>query len=173
MCENCKFWNDPNHPEEMFRFLWGMYWYNVPQGYKLMEGRDGVLIPTENLKCLIEWPPRPDGFDPMKRQPLVEHLDHVDMDKPVLFACYPETMSGAENLTKSRLLIDGTHRVARAIRDGHPTVKAYMLTQEESNQILIDNSGRAKKKPKPKPKKPAKPRKPRKTCKSTEDSSTD
>lgn len=170
MCEHCKFWNDPDHADEEFCYLWGTYWFNIPKAYQIVQGREPQEVPTAAAAGWVEYPPRADGsFNILKRHVLVEHLDHVDMSKPVMFARYPATSVDADKLKDSALLIDGTHRIARAVRDGHPTVKIFLLSHEETESILLDNSGRKKPKPKTKPK----PRKPRKKCDSTAASTID
>lgn len=60
------------------------------------------------------------------------HLDHVDLESPIIMALRDV---GEPDLYA--YLIDGNHRVARAHRDGIPTLPAYWLEPHETQKILI------------------------------------
>ena len=69
-----------------------------------------------------------------------QHLDHVDPKYPGILAhLWGPGKDGT--LEHGHLLIDGNHRAARCLRDGL-TYRAYLLTEEESEQILLRGTGR-------------------------------
>lgn len=69
-----------------------------------------------------------------------EHLDHVNPEYPGLLAHL--WGPGADGtIEQGHLLIDGNHRAARCLRDGL-TFRAYLLTEDESEQILVRGTDR-------------------------------
>ncbi|MEU5137088.1 hypothetical protein [Streptomyces californicus] len=77
---------------------------------------------------------RPDGedrswypiFGPDQSNFNAEHAMRADLDRPVIIALL-EFDSGP-----ARLLIDGVHRMYRAMVEGRPTLPAYVLTIAET-----------------------------------------
>jgi hypothetical protein len=59
-------------------------------------------------------------------------VDEVDLTAPILIAPVPEL---------GNLVIDGWHRVHRALRDGHTVLPARMLTPADEKQIRIHPAG--------------------------------
>ena len=60
------------------------------------------------------------------------HVDEVDVAVPILVAPVPEL---------GNLVIDGWHRVHRALRDGVTVLPARMLTEADEKQIRIHPAG--------------------------------
>ena len=60
------------------------------------------------------------------------HLDEVDLAVPILIAPVPEL---------GNLVIDGWHRVHRALRDGVTVLPARMLSEADEKQIRIHPAG--------------------------------
>jgi hypothetical protein len=61
------------------------------------------------------------------------HVDEVDLAVPILIAPVPEL---------GDLVIDGWHRVHRALRDGVTVLPARMLSDADEKQIRIHPAGR-------------------------------
>ncbi len=61
-----------------------------------------------------------------------DHLDNVDLEKPLLLALV-KFPSG----TTSPMIIDGWHRLARALRDDVDSLPARMLSPEDSRRVRI------------------------------------
>lgn len=59
----------------------------------------------------------------------VEHAMQTDLDIPVIIA----TMEF--NGTKAVMLIDGVHRMYRAMVENRPTLPSYLLSVEETTQV--------------------------------------
>jgi hypothetical protein len=65
-----------------------------------------------------------------------EHLDHIPADKLDEPGILVEILAGLPDgeLQPFRILIDGTHRAARRLRDNQP-FWAYLLTEEEQRSV--------------------------------------
>jgi hypothetical protein len=60
------------------------------------------------------------------------HVDEVDLAAPILIAPVPEL---------GNLVIDGWHRVHRALRDGHTVLPARMLSEADEQHRRIHPAG--------------------------------
>lgn len=69
-----------------------------------------------------------------------QHLDHVEPRYPGILAHLWGPGEGG-TWEHGHLLIDGNHRAARCLRDGL-AFRAYLLTEDESEQILKRGFGR-------------------------------
>jgi hypothetical protein len=140
MSETCKRCEENQMPgPEMFKWGWGQVWYDVDKGYRIAAEEKVELetVPVSILQNIVQYPKRSDGkFDLFLVQIDEEHLDHVDPDKPLLFAREPPPEDGR---IRRSMLIDGHHRLARAIRDGKETISGYSLSDAQTNRIMRDN----------------------------------
>jgi hypothetical protein len=69
------------------------------------------------------------------------HVGHVDVTFPGIIAHFSHPDPAGEML-HGHVLIDGNHRAARCLRDGHPFF-AYLLSEAESRVILTVRSAAA------------------------------
>ena len=108
--------------------------WNIDQARALIAARPRAALPLDPV-WLRGWLAERSGFTP-------EHLDHIPDDRLAepgilveLMACPP----GGEP-EPFRILIDGTHRAARRLRDGQK-FWAYLLTEEEQRAISTYRRG--------------------------------
>jgi hypothetical protein len=101
--------------------------------YSWSDGHDFFVWDVTTAKEVLKQKPRPALPLPPEiiqmylevNKPVAEHLDHIpeaERDVPGIMVLWPD---------KSLTLIDGTHRAARALRDGTP-YKVYVLNVMES-----------------------------------------
>lgn len=103
----------------------GTQWHwNASKGYRLIE---------QSPRTPLEFWPSDHGID-------LAHLRHrypdlneeyaktVDLSKPILFVPFEGGTS---------VLIDGWHRLYRAVSEGVSSLPCYELTPEEAEQILV------------------------------------
>lgn len=118
--------------DEYFTFLTARY--NVTTAKEIVRGRD----PTEEIGVdawasqLLSPDPEeePDKILAMRISVNWEHVPNVDLREPVILAWFfGKTSSG-------HILIDGHHRLAKARREGVPSLQAHVLTKEESKGVL-------------------------------------
>lgn len=86
---------------------------------------------TSLFKDIIAYPPVEGKIYCLRIGINEGHLDHVDMSKPIIIVQRP-----AATLQDGDLVIDGHHRIARAMRDGLKMIKCVVLTQEETQSLL-------------------------------------
>ena len=133
-CKLCQFFANPKRGHEGFQML-TLYW-DVDAGYELARDREVHQAPLyPNLARLVEWPPDPVDIDLFKVHVDEGHLDHVDMTRPILVSHVPSGLGLTGDDMARPKVIDGHHRIARAIRDGLETVPYVMLTEAESDLI--------------------------------------
>jgi hypothetical protein len=104
---------------EVFRFL--AWTWDISQAHRLAAGyptRQVDIAGQAGFAALIHVDPA--------------HVDEVDLAAPILIAPVP----GLGNL-----VIDGWHRVHRALRDGHTVLPARMLSEADEKQIRIHPAG--------------------------------
>ncbi len=84
--------------------------------------RNGMLLDRDQMALLLQNAELHD-----------EHVGHVDLDYPGImsFAWDPVQQAAAA------VLIDGTHRLARAYREGRTEFRSYVLSYPESVLCLI------------------------------------
>jgi len=124
--------------------MWGLFWYDITKAEKFVKAEDIGEIPIEKLSPLVDYPRNPqDIMGDMTKVPVcIEHLDHIDMTKPIILAYRPKDF---EEGKRKILVVDGHHRIARAIRDGLKSLQAYLLSEEETDKILTDNRPKKRK----------------------------
>jgi hypothetical protein len=103
------------------------------------EGHTYVWNVTNAWRLIEATPREPDYFRPAEQGVTVEHLKMrypsldweyaktTDLSRPLLFVPFQG---------KAQLL-DGWHRVARAVLEGVVELPAYLLTQEEADECLL------------------------------------
>jgi hypothetical protein len=103
----------------------GLYEFDVDRARAFAaDGRTPVEVEEESVRVSIR--------SSKMHEP---HIDHVDTRYPGVIAhVHYQEESGLVH--RCHLLIDGHHRAARCLREGRP-FHAYLLTEEESQAILI------------------------------------
>jgi hypothetical protein len=125
-CKHCQWWEDPKRPAELFTRL-GQVW-DVDMASVIAEGRTVQQCPTAELAQVVDWPKKPRTVSPFKVSVLNGHLDHVDTSKPVLIGSTRiNPGSGYEHT-----VLDGHHRIARAVRDRVEYIPVIVLTYEQT-----------------------------------------
>lgn len=110
---------------ETYRYIGKLFIYDVDAARRLVnDGRESVELERES----VEWSVHTSDIDD-------EHVGHVDASIPGLIA-HVQMLSEEGELVKAHRLIDGHHRAARCLREERPFL-AYLLTEEESEQILL------------------------------------
>lgn len=102
------------------------YWWNATQGKRLAEARNAetvLVYPAEFGMTLARIRQMYPELDEEKAWALPEGV----LQTPLLFI---------EHRGK-HVLIDGWHRLYLAVSRGEPCLPAYILTQEEADDILI------------------------------------
>lgn len=100
-------------------FVFGLAEYDIDKADSIIQNQDVELIDIpKNALPKLSY-----GFV-LKTE---EGIENADITNPVILA----------RTDKGLLLIDGHHRVERALRDGK-TVKAYVLTQEQARSTRLD-----------------------------------
>ncbi len=110
--------NDEEEGDEMFTF--GHYRWNVSEAWKLVaDGRPASPVPTSQLATMLSLL----GVDE-------EHAKTVDLSRPLIIAMHPlEPQSG--------IVIDGWHRIHRALSEDVKELPAYSLTRAESERVRV------------------------------------
>jgi glutamate-1-semialdehyde 2,1-aminomutase len=118
-CPRCK------RSRETFWYLYGAYEYDVDKARALVaDGHEPVEVEEESVVASVA------------ESELDEcHVPHVDPTIPGIIAHIRSTDADDEEV-RGHVLIDGHHRAARCLREGLP-FRAYLLTEEESEAILV------------------------------------
>ncbi len=104
-------------------------WYNVGLAKKVLAACPAVPVELlEDISVPMMW-----ECQVSKSEVVREHLDHVNTSDPILLVTTHNDPRG-DWVT----LIDGNHRVARAYRDGVPTIKGVRLGYDFSRSLLMD-----------------------------------
>lgn len=147
-CEQCEWWKKPakDRGPEVFEFCWGLALYNIDKARRIMKrsGRAAVDGAVSNLAPHVAYP-KTDTIDIVKIYVNDEHVDHVSLDEPVILAYDFKPRPGDEKTTRSLIIIDGAHRIAKAVKLGLPSLKCFVLTEEETDKVLTDNRPRKRK----------------------------
>ena len=111
--------------EETYGYLKRAWVYDVDLARKIVsDGREAVGIETDDVAYFVD-----------NSRIHEQHLDHVNPVYPGILAhLWGHGHDGA--IQHGHLLIDGNHRAARCLRD-KLTFKAYVLSEDESEQILL------------------------------------
>lgn len=116
---------------ETFRYSKNVYKFDVDLARELVsDGRETVELDRDDVQYCV---------DTSRIYP--EHVQHVDPRWPGIIAqmWYPEPDG---TVAHGSTLIDGHHRAARCLQDDLPYY-VYLLTEEESQLILIKGPDRA------------------------------
>lgn len=131
MCKICDYWAMEKRPCEIAAL--GRYRFNLDKAKRIAVSKKPVMVRTRRLQPLLEK---------RKDQIEEEHLDHVSVEDPLLCACVPPAMDEIYSAERPvAIIIDGYHRLARAIRDKARNLKVVMLTVEETLAILLIQDG--------------------------------
>lgn len=114
---------------ETFRYMGKRYIFDIDKAREIIgDGREPVELDEDDTR-----------FSLYKCHINREHTKHVDTSIPGIIAIVPWTDENGEYVTGHRL-IDGHHRAARCLDLGIP-YRAYLLTEQETNSILIKRPG--------------------------------
>lgn len=142
-CKYCERWKLKDRPPETFRFLY-LEW-DIDEARRLLRARPRrrVRAAVAGLRGLVAYPPGEGRPDACKVHVSPEHVLHVSLRRPVLFGYLPAGVPPVckEDAAPPRkpILLDGFHRLARAIRDGREHLTGYLLTPEESDWLCRDH----------------------------------
>jgi len=64
------------------------------------------------------------------------HVDHVDPEEPIILATPTNGLRQFFPDPEQLILIDGAHRIARALKVGQEIIRAYVLDGRETGLIL-------------------------------------
>lgn len=111
--------------EETYGYLKQAWLFDVDLARRIVsDGREAVEIEPDDVAYCVD-----------NSRIHQQHLDHVNPIYPGILAhLWGQGHNGA--IQHGHLLIDGNHRAARCLRDQLP-FKAYMLTEDESEQVLL------------------------------------
>lgn len=116
--------------EETYGYLKRAWVYDVDLARKIVsDGREAVELETDDIAYCVD-----------NSRIHEQHLDHVNPIYPGILAHLWGPGEGG-TWEHGHLLIDGNHRAARCLRDGLP-FRAYLLSEDESEQILRRGPGR-------------------------------
>jgi len=95
---------------------------------------------TEALRLIERSPREPDWFAPQEQGVTIPHIRER---APELDAAYAMTTDVAKPLLfipfeGRHLLVDGWHRLYRAVAEGVTDLMAYTLTEEEAAAVLME-----------------------------------
>lgn len=136
-CEKCKWWQTPEKDRGYEEFVYWLCIYDINKARRMLKDttREVHELPTEQLAAYVNYPASM-MIDLVKATIDENHIDHVD-DTPIILAWTPKPR-GDDNPKRLALPIDGHHRIAKAIKHNQPTVKCYLLTEEETDSIITD-----------------------------------
>jgi hypothetical protein len=138
-CEQCNYWNNPERQGEEFHYAAGFIVYDVEKARGILAGRTPEEVETSRLAGFVAYPKLQGTIEICKHYVNESHIDHVNPDEPIILACVPRPREGDEDQSRPLLPIDGSHRIARAIKDGKELVKVVCLSEEESDEIITDH----------------------------------
>lgn len=134
---------------EVFNYMFGAITFDVALAKKIIaqrikEGKVPRRATAEKINRLfVQWaPPVTENgvttYVTGKHYVNEKHLDHIRTDEPIIFATFPDVFK-IEGIAGTSLLIDGGHRVARAVRDKKRYIQYVTLTAEETKQVMTVN----------------------------------
>ena len=127
MCQKCDEMKTDG-PETFY--FWNAS-FDVEKAKELAKNHKVCVADTACFKDVVAYPPIPGKIHVMRISVNPEHLDHVDTSIPIILVPNPKRFGAT-----GEMVIDGHHRIARAIRDGVKELKYVILTVEEMNSIL-------------------------------------
>jgi len=107
--------------------------FDISKAEQILKDKPHEVMEAETnlFKDIVAYPPVEGKMYFMRISINEEHLDHVDMNKPIILVPRPKA-----TLISGDLVIDGHHRIARAMRDGLKMIKCVVLTHEETQSLL-------------------------------------
>lgn len=126
-CESCTYWRDKDRKPEQYRFMFGMFIFDVEQAKRLVGDLELLWFKVEDLQPALQYV----NIEQV-------HVDHVDHETPIIVC---DTFG---NLRKagSQLVIDGHHRIARAIKLGKELMQGYRIPGNLAKRICIETQPR-------------------------------
>ncbi|WP_317447646.1 hypothetical protein [Streptomyces collinus] len=126
-----------SHPQT---FHYGTWVFNIDRAQRLLDERPRAVVQTPVADWVTAYhlnllTPDYDGepwcpvFGPDQNHFNAEHAMQTDLDRPVIIA----TMQFDSN--PALLLIDGVHRMYRAMSEGLSTLPAHVLTADETAKV--------------------------------------
>ncbi len=110
---------------EVYRYMHSNFVFDVELANKIiLDGRQPVELDDESTRVSVRMS--------RIRQ---HHIPHVDPSRPGIIA-HVQVVTEEGETVKGHLLIDGNHRAARCLQLNRP-FQAYLLTEEESQQVLV------------------------------------
>lgn len=131
---------------EKYSWMCGYAVYDIDKAREFVkDGRQVHEFPTEQLDGFVDYSDDPTRFKALTTCTNWDHIDHVSdsKDDPIIVALSLKPRTKDES-KRFHLPIDGHHRIAKAIKHKQPIVYGVVLTEEETDQILTDNRGPAK-----------------------------
>jgi len=116
---------------ETFRYSKSVFKFDVDLAREIVgDGREPIELHPDDVKHSVDT-----------TRIYSDHVQHVDPQYPGIVAqiWYPEPNG---TLLHGDTLIDGHHRAARCLQDSLP-YRVYVLTEEESQRILIKGPDKA------------------------------
>ena len=128
---------------EKFSWFGDLAVYDIDKAREMVsDGREVFQIETERLAGIVSYTGDPTKFNLLAVDVNENHIDHVSdsQDDPIIlgYTLKPRPRHKKDPL-QTVLPIDGHNRIARAVKRKQPMIHAFLLTPEESDQIVIDN----------------------------------
>lgn len=126
---------------ESFRWFNGVAVYDIDKARQIVaDGREVFECDTHKLAGFVSYTGVPGTFNVLTTAIAEEHIDHVSdsKDDPIIIASFLKPRAD-EPQVRSKMPIDGHHRIAKAIKYKQPLVYVVMLSEDETDQILTDN----------------------------------
>ena len=145
-CPLCNWWNAPKRSRGTEEFVYFAHYYVVDKAVRIIRKAPRELFDVEvdQLAGFVNYPAQPaiDILNTVRACIDERHVDHVN-DDPIILAHVPRDRNDPSK-PRPVLPIDGHHRIAKAIKNGIATLKAYVLTEAETDKIVVDvmRSGR-------------------------------
>lgn len=121
-CPSCSWWKDGDRPHETFVYL--SWEWDMDEARKMAAQEEGE-VETATLAHIVDYPREPGKLRPFRVPVVEQHVDHVPLDEPLLIGL---VRIGEEVAT---VVIDGHHRIARAVKDGVPKLKYRLLSEQQ------------------------------------------
>lgn len=136
-CPHCEWWKNKKRPHETFILL--LWEWDIDRARKLAPVEEG-MVEVAKLAKLIDYP-KGNTINLFSVAINEGHIDHVPLDAPLLFG----TMTHESGDSHS-LLIDGHHRLARAIKEGVKTLPYHLLSAAQLTKCCIGRPPKPRKK---------------------------
>jgi hypothetical protein len=118
-CPACRWWADGDRPHETFICM--LWEWDVDKAHEVAPPEKHE-IDTAQVAVIVDYPRKEGMIRRPLRVPVDEaHLGHVPLDRPILIGM----------LEGGPIVIDGHHRIARAVRDGVAKLKYRLLSEEQ------------------------------------------